>query len=571
MRSTIWFEGESEHAFAHRSAMRAMGHLPESYLGKPIIGIFNSWNDFNGCNLPHKELVEHVKRGVLLAGGYPMELFSISAPSEFMKPSDLPYRNLMAMDIEEQIRSLPIDGVILLCECDKTTPAGLMAAASCDVPSLALAAGHRTSGTFRGRIVNYGTDLWKYFDEYRAGSLDTKAMSELEGCINCGLGGCPVMGTASTMKSLAEMLGLMLPGTASLPSGSPARKAAAQDTGRRIVEMVKEDLRPSCLLTREAFGNAIRLLAALGGSTNAVIHLIALAGRLGIRLELQEFAQESVDLPLLVNLQPSGEHNMDAFDRAGGTAAVIGELLPRLYGDCLMATGRTVRDVYGLQHSRDPQVITSLGAPFQEDAGIAVLVGNLSPSGAVLKRSAGSPALLKHRGHALVFDGYEDMMARVDSEELEVEESSVLVLRDVGPVAMGMPEWGMIPIPAKLLRQGVRDMVRISDARMSGTSFGTVVLHVAPEAAVGGPLAIVRDGDVIELDALAGSLRLLLDEEEIAERLKAWRPGASPHKRGYMRLFQETVQQANYGCDLDFLQPRDPSEAVMVPPIVGRG
>lgn len=547
-----------------------MGYAPSEFVGKPIIGIFNAWNDFNGCNLPHRELVEHVKRGILQAGGHPMQLFSISTPSEFMKPSDLPYRNLMSMDIEEQIRSLPIDGVVVLCECDKTTPAGLMAAASCDLPTLALAAGHRVSGSFRGKEVNYGTDLWKYFDEYRSGALDDEGLSELEGCINCGLGGCPVMGTASTMKSMAEILGLMLPGTASLPAESAARKRAAEATGRRIVDMVREDLRPSSLLNRQSFANAIRLLAALGGSTNAVVHLIAIAGRVGIRLNLSEFETYSRDVPLLVNLQPSGEFNMDAFDRAGGTAAVIGELLPLLDAGCLTATGQILAHTYP-GHSQNPRVIASLSTPYQSDASIAVLSGNLAPNGAILKRSAASQSLFFHRGPAVVFDDYEDMLARIDADDLEVTPDSVLVLRNIGPVAMGMPEWGMIPIPKKLLRAGVRDMVRLSDARMSGTSYGTVILHVSPEAAVGGPLAAVRSGDIVELDVAAGRLHLHVSDEELKRRLGLREPWQSPHRRGFIRMHESQVLQAHEGCDLAFLRPKDPSEAKMVPPVVGRG
>lgn len=574
-RSSEWFESDNaELAFQHRSAMRAMGHNPDTFIGKPIIGIFNAWNDFNSCNYPHKELVEFVKRGVLLAGGYPIELHTISTPSDFMKPSDLPYRNLLSMDIEESIRSQPIDGVVLLCECDKTAPAQLMGAASCNLPALQLAAGHRSSGSFRGKEVNYGTDLWKYTDDYKAGLLTDEEWQELEKSISCGLGGCPVMGTASTMKSMSEMLGMMLPGTSSIPADDARRKTAAEATGFRIVEMVKENLTPSRLMTEEAFGNAIKLLAAIGGSTNAAIHLTAIAGRLNIRIPIERYARVAEGVPLLVNLQPSGRYSMDDFFRAGGLSRVIRELLPHLDGACLAATGLTIAQTY-LQDRKDwpaeTEVIATLEAPLKENAGLAVLKGNLAPQGAVIKKSAVSPHLFRHRGQAVVFEDYADMLSRVDSEELEVDESSVLVLKHCGPVAMGMPEWGSIPIPAKLLKQGVRDMVRISDGRMSGTSYGAVVLHVSPESAVGGPLSIVRDGDWIELDIEASTISLHVNDEEIAERLALWNRPQLRHKRGYLRMFADHALQAPEGCDLDFLRPDSDEEAVFVPPIVGRG
>lgn len=575
LRSSEWFENENaELTFQHRSAMRAMGHNPESFVGKPIIGIFNAWNDFNSCNYPHKELVEFVKRGVLLAGGYPIEMHTISTPADFMKPSDLMYRNLLSMDIEESIRSQPIDGVVLLCECDKTVPGQLMGAASCDLPALQLAAGHRSSGSFRGKTVNYGTDLWKYSDDYKAGLLSDGDWQELEQSISCSLGGCPVMGTASTMKSLSEMLGMMLPGTSSIPATHAARKHAAEATGRRIVEMVRDNLTPSKLMTEEAFHNAIKLVAALGGSTNAAIHLTAIAGRLGIRIPIERYEELTEGIPLIVNLQPSGSHSMDDFFKAGGLRKVIRNLLPKLDADCLSCTGETIADTYGSDmpaYADESEVISTLDAPFKEKSGLAILKGNLAPNGAVIKKSAVSPNLFRHRGQAVVFDGYEDMLARIDSDDLEVTEDSVLVLKNCGPVAMGMPEWGSIPIPAKLLRQGVRDMVRISDARMSGTSYGAVILHVAPEAIIGGPLAIVQTGDWIEMDLDRSTLRLDLDDAEIEARLKKWTRPEPQHKRGYPRLFAEHALQAPEGCDLDILRPNSKEEAKFVPPIVGRG
>ncbi|MBO9608488.1 MAG: dihydroxy-acid dehydratase [Paenibacillaceae bacterium] len=574
LRSSEWFENDNaELRFQHRTAMRAMGHDPDSFVGKPIIGIFNALNDFNSCNAPHKGLVEYVKRGVLLAGGYPIEMNTISTPADFMKPSDLPYRNLLSMDVEESIRSQPIDGVVLLCECDKSVPGQLMGAASCDLPTLQLAAGHRSSGSFRGRTVNYGTDLWKYSDDYKAGLLTEEEWQELEKSISCSLGGCPVMGTASTMKSMSEMLGMMLPGTSSIPATDARRKLAAEHTGKRIVEMVREELTPSTLMTEAAFRNAIRLLAAIGGSTNAAIHLTAIAGRLGIDIPLQRYDELSREVPLIVNLQPSGTHSMDDFHKAGGLRRVIHNLLPQLETDCLGATGETIGRIYGgdLYAAYEDDVIGTLAEPFKRRSGLAVLRGNLAPNGAVVKPSALSPDLMRHRGKAVVFEDYEDMLARIDTDELEADASSVLVLKHCGPVAMGMPEWGSIPIPAKLLRQGVRDMVRISDGRMSGTSYGAVILHVSPEAAVGGPLAVVRNGDWIEVDMEAGTLHLDLDENELANRLAAWRRPAPRHKRGYPRLFAEHAQQAHEGCDLDVLRPANKEEAAFVPPIVGRG
>ncbi|QTH41438.1 dihydroxy-acid dehydratase [Cohnella sp. LGH] len=571
LRSDRWFKHPSkETRFQHLSAMRANGHVPESFVGKPIIGIFNSWSDLNSCNAPHKELVEFVKRGVLLAGGYPLEMHTITAPADFMKPSDLPYRNLMAMDVEESIRALPIDGAVMLCECDKTTPAQLMGAASSNIPSLQLAAGHRASGTFRGKKVNYGTDLWRLMDDYNAGLLTEEEWTELEKCISCTQGGCPVMGTSSSMKCLSEMLGMMLPGTSTIPATHAGRKWAAEETGKRIVAMVKEGLTPSRLMTEASFDNAIKLLAAIGGSTNAVIHLTAIAGRLGIRIPLKRYEELSTGIPLLVNLQPSGEHSMDDFFEAGGLGAVIGRLLPQLDATRLTALGTTLEDVYRDAPSYREDIISTLGEPFKTDVGLAVLTGNLAPSGAILKRSASSFINGKHRGQAIVFDSYEDMHDRIDSEELEVDETSVLVLRNCGPVGAGMPEWGALPIPKKLLKLGVRDMVRISDARMSGTSFGTNILHVSPEAQLGGPLAAIRSGDWIEVDLERGTLHVELTDEEIRERMKAWSP-VRLHKRGYMRMHADHVLQADEGCDLDNLRPASEEEVPFVEPTVGRG
>jgi len=570
LRSQQWFNHSSfETRFQHASAMRACGHDPESYAGKPVIGIFNSWNDLNSCNAPHKELVEFVKKGVLASGGYPLEMHTITAAADFNKPSDLPLRNLMSMDVEELIRSLPLDGIVLLCECDKTTPAQLMAAASCDLPTLQLAAGHRSTAYFKGKPVNYGTDLWKYMDMYKAGQLTDEEMQELEKGISCSFGGCPVMGTASTMKSVSEMLGMMLPGTSDIPATDSRRRIAAEQTGRRVVEMVRENLTPSRLMTESAFHNAIKLLAALGGSSNAVLHLTAIAGRLGIRIGLKQYQELSESVPLIVNLQPSGQYGMDDYFHAGGLSGVIHELLPELDGGCLTALGKPLSEVY-TRKPQSPHIISSLDKPFKAESGIKVLHGNLAPSGAILKLSASSKALWKHEGKAYVFDSYEQLLQEIESDELDVDATTVLILRNCGPSALGMPEWGEIPIPTKLLKLGVEDMVRISDARMSGTSYGTVILHASPEAAAGGNLAIVQNGDLIEVDVEAGTLNVKLSDETIAERHRARSPFQHRHPRGFLRLFSEHVLQAEEGCDLDFLRPANKEEARFVPPIVGR-
>lgn len=570
-RSVQWFEPGTEPAAQHRAGLHAMGYPPAAYEGKPIIGIANSWNDLNSCNLPHKHLVEAVKRGILAAGGFPFEFHSISTAADFMMPSDLLYRNLMAMDVEEMIRAYPVDGVVLLCECDKTCPAQLMAAASADIPALQLAAGHRASGWFRGGRITYATDWWRLWDDYQAGKVTPEEWHRIEQNISCSLGGCAVMGTATTMKSLSEMLGMMLPGTAAIPAIHAARIMAAEETGRRIVEMVKSDLRPSRLMTEAAFDNAMTLLAAMGGSTNAVIHLTAIAGRLGIALSLEDFAQHFAATPLLVDLQPSGSANMDDFYRAGGVGALIHELLPVLHSDCLTALGHPISEVYAGTMPQDPNIIGSLSHPVGEVASLTVLRGNLSPDGALIKGSAASLDLKEHRAKAVVFKNYRDMLCRIDLPGTVPDRSAALVLQNSGPVgAPGMPEWGALPIPTQLLKRGVRDMVRISDARMSGTGFGTVVLHVAPEAAVGGPLGLVEDGDVIALSVANGTLTLEVPDEELARRRARWRPPDSEHRRGYPRLYQEHVLQAPEGCDFDFMRPSPGERAPFVEPIVGK-
>lgn len=572
LRSDQWFVRKDEVGIRHRSVLATLGFDPRSVSGKPVIGICNPASEFNNCEMGLKELAQIVKRGVTEAGGVPLEFPTTALGGEFLKPSDLPYRNLVSMDIEETVRANPIDGLVLLSGCDKTTPAQLMAAASCDIPAIQLAAGPRATGYWRGQEIGAATDLWKYWDEFRSGKLGREEFSELEQCISCSYGTCNEMGTASTMAVLSEALGMMLSGTSSIPAGDSRRRVAAEVVGRRAVELVKERLCPSQILTPAAFRNAIRVLSAVGGSTNAVIHLVAIAGRLGITLPLSLFDEVSRQTPMIVNLKPSGKYLMENFHRAGGLPAVAREISGLLQLDCLTVSGKTFGQNIEAARCYDRDVIKTLDLPVFASGALAVLTGNLAPSGAILKVSAASEPLLDHAGPAVVFENYTDMMARIDSPELDVSEESVLVMRNTGPRGVpGMPEWGAIPIPVKLLRKGVRDMVRISDSRMSGTSYGTVILHVAPESAIGGPLAIVQNGDVIKLNAAERRLELLLSEQKIKERLARWSPPPSDHLRGFPRLYIDHVLQADQGCDLDFLRPMTQDAVKFVPPIVGRG
>lgn len=571
LRSAEWFAGREELAFQHRSALRSMGIDPDAYADRPVIGIANSWSELNNCNMNLRPLADAVKRGVLAAGGLPLEFPTISLGEEFMKPSAMLYRNLMAMDVEETLRANPVDGVVLLCNCDKTTPAQLMGAASANLPAIQLNGGPRSIGHWRGEAVGSGTDIWRYWDEVRAGRISASDWRDLEACIACSAGACNTMGTASTMTALSEALGMMLPGVSSLPATDARRLAAAEATGRRIVAMVHEDLRPRQILTARAFDNAIRTLMALGGSTNAVIHLVAIAGRLNIDLPLTRFDELSRDTPWLVNLSPSGKFLMDEFHAAGGVPAVLAELGDRLHRDCLTVTGHTLGENLAIARCFNREVIRPASEPLSPQGAIASLHGNLAPDGAVIKTSAASLRLMQHRGRAVVFRDYADMLERINLPTLDVTADSVLVLQNAGPKGVpGFPEWGMIPVPQKLLEAGVTDVVRISDSRMSGTSFGTVVLHVAPEAAAGGPLALVRDGDWIRLDVAARRLELEVDPAELERRRQEWMPPASPHLRGYPRLYIDHVLQANEGCDFDFLRPRSAEAVEFVPPVVGR-
>jgi len=567
LRSAAWFEAPGEAGMAHRAYLKAEGISQRALSNRPIIGIANSWSEFVNCNLHFRGLAEAVKRGVLQAGGLPLEFPTISLGEVLMKPTTMLYRNLMAMDVEESIRSYPMDAVVLLVGCDKTIPAALMGAASVDLPTIVVTAGPAQAGFFRGREISAGTDVWRYSDDYRAGRMSEAEWDELEASLVPSVGTCSEMGTASTMSTLTEVLGLALPGSAALPAVDARRAAGAEAAGRRAVEIAGEDLRPSSLLTAEAFDNAITALGALGGSTNAIVHLLALAGRVGVPLSLRRFDELFRGTPMIVNVRPSGEHLFEDVERAGGVSAVIKELLPLLHGDAPTVTGRSLAENVAAANVHDRDVIASLGRPLRARSAIGVLQGSLAPSGAVIKRSAATSALEKHSGLAVVFDDIDDLARRVDDPELEITPDSVMVLKNGGPKgAPGMPEWGHLPIPAKLLRAGVTDMVRISDARMSGTAFGTVVLHVTPESAVGGPLGLVENGDRIELDIEAGKVDLKVPDGELQARRARFKPPSPKYRRGYGALYLERVLQADQGCDFDFLR-KLPDEEIQQQPL----
>jgi len=553
-RSSRWFQSPEYYGFSRRAWLRSEGFASDIFEGRPVVGICNSWSELNNCNAHLREVAAAVKRGVLIAGGIPLEFPTISLGEMFMLPTAMMFRNLMAMDVEESIRANPLDAVVLLCGCDKTTPAQLMGAASADIPAIVVPGGPMLVGEWRGQRLGSGTDGKKLFDEYRTGRLSNEEWSEVESCIARSTGHCAVMGTASTMTSLAEVLGMTLPGCANIPAPDSRRLAIAELSGRRVVEMIEPGLAPSRILTRAAFENAITMLMALGGSTNAVVHLIAIAGRLGIRLTLEDFDRISRRTPCLVNVKPSGEYVMEDLFHAGGIPAVMSRIADLLHGDCLTVNGKTLAENTG--PSLNDAVIRRRDQPIYREGGIAVLSGNLAPDGAVIKQTAASPELLEHRGRAFVFENHEQMLGAVERDDLPVDRTTVLVMRNSGPKgAPGFPEWGHIPMPRKLLREGVTDVVRISDARMSGTSYGTVVLHVAPESAVGGPLAVVETGDEIVLDVPARKLELVVPPGEIEKRLRRFKPPKSHYERGYGRLFLDHVTQADLGCDFDFLMP----------------
>lgn len=562
LRSADWFGRKDKLGFVHRSWMRTEGFSTSVFQGKPVIGICNSWSELTNCNAHLRQVAEAVKRGVWAAGGFPLEFPTISLGEPFMRPTTMMFRNLMAMDVEESIRANPIDGVVLLCGCDKTTPAQLMGAISADVPAIMVPGGPMLKGVWRDREIGSGSDVWHFWDELRAGRISEEEFCEIESCISRSAGHCMTMGTASTMTSIAEALGMTLTGCASVPAADSRRYVMAEQSGDRIVAMVREDLRPSHLLNRKAFENAITVDMAIGGSTNAIIHFLAFAGRLGMELPMGLFDDIARRTPFLANIRPSGSYLMEDFFYAGGLPALMKEIESLLHLDVVTATGKTVGENIASAKCYNSDVIRPLSNPLKPQGGTVVLYGNLCPNGAVLKTSAASEKLMQHTGRAVVFEDHDDLKARVDDPNLDVDENCVLVLKNGGPVGgPGMPEWGNLPIPAKIYKKGIEDMVRISDARMSGTSYGTVVLHMAPESALGGPLAIVQNGDMIQLDTANRQLNLLVSNDEIRRRLSAWQKPARHYDRGYGKLFQEHILQANEGCDFDFLrwapEPKD--------------
>jgi dihydroxy-acid dehydratase len=560
LRSHRWYGERDLRSFGHRSRTAQMGYDRSDYAGKPVIAILNTWSEINPCHTHFRARVEEVKRGVWQAGGFPVEMPAISLSEPFQKPTTMMYRNLLAMETEELLRSYPADGAVLMGGCDKTTPGLVMGATSMNLPAIFVPAGPMLRGNWRGRTLGSGSDAWKYWAELRAGNIDECAWREIEDGIARSPGHCMTMGTASTMTCAVEALGLTLPGAASIPAADSSHSRMATLTGKRIVDMVWEDLKPSDLLTAAAFDNAIVTVLALGGSTNAIVHLIAMARRAGVPLALDRFEELSAKTPVLADVRPSGRFLMEDFYYAGGLRAALAEVRDLLALDCRTANGATLGENLAGAEAHDTEVIRKRSNPLVASGGLAVLRGNLAPDGAVIKPAAAEPRLLRHAGRAVVFDDYNDMAARVDDPRLEVTADSVLVLRNAGPQGgPGMPEWGQLPIPKKLLEQGVRDMVRISDARMSGTSYGACVLHVAPESFVGGPLALVQSGDVIELDVPARRLMLRVDDAELMRRKRLWKPPAPRYRRGYGALFQKHVRQANEGCDFDFLEGTAPT------------
>ena len=551
LRSHRWLGVDDLRAFGHRSRLKQMGYGPEDYAGKPVIAILNTWSDINQCHAHFRERVEDVKRGVLQAGGFPVELPAISLSEPFVKPTTMLYRNFLAMEAEELLRSHPVDGAVLMGGCDKTTPGLLMGAISMDLPAIFVPAGPMLRGNWRGTVLGSGSDTWKYWAERMAGNLTVQEWNDIESGIARSAGMCMTMGTASTMTAIAEAMGFSLPGASSIPAPDANHPRMCAASGRRVVEMVWDDLRPSHIMRPEAVDNAIRCHLAMGGSTNAMIHVVAIARRAGTPLGLPRFDELAREIPVLANVRPSGAFLMEDFHYAGGILALLAQLRDALDLDCLTANGRTLgENIAGAEvYNRD--VIRGLQDPVSREAA-AILYGNLAPNGAVMKPSAADPRFLRHRGPALAFESYDEMAAALNRDDLDVTPDHVLVLKNAGPVATGMPEWGMLPIPRKLLREGVRDMLRISDARMSGTSYGACILHVSPEAAVGGPFALVQTGDTIEVDVPARRLELMVGDDELARRKAQWRPRPLP-PRGYSRLVATHIQQAHEGCDFDFL------------------
>ncbi|HEY4863306.1 MAG TPA: L-arabinonate dehydratase [Xanthobacteraceae bacterium] len=560
LRSHRWFGADDLRAFGHRSRAKQMGYASADFAEKPVIAIVNTWSDLNPCHMHFRTRAEEVKRGVWQAGGFPVELPALSLGETFMKPSTMFYRNLLAMEVEELLRANPVDGAVLLGGCDKTVPAMVMGATSMNLPTIFLPAGPMLRGNFRGDVLGSGSDSWKYWAELRAGNITEADWEEVEEGIARSFGTCMTMGTASTMAAVVEVLGLTLPGASSIPAADSSHARLADACGRRIVDMVWEDLKPRDVLSAASFDNAVTAAMALGGSTNAIIHLVAMAGRAGVDLPLARFDDISRRTPLLANLRPSGKYLMEDFYYAGGLRALLSRIPDLLDTGCITVTGKSLAaNIDGAKvHNED--VILPRNRPLKTEGGLAVLRGNLAPNGAVIKQSAMEERFLKHTGPAVVFRDYNDMAARIDDPKLDVSENSVLVLKNAGPLGgPGMPEWGMLPIPKKLLQKSVRDMVRISDARMSGTSYGSCVLHVAPESYVGGPLAFVEDGDSILLDVRARKLELQVAEEKLAARRAKWKAPPPRFVRGYGVLFANSASQADRGCDFNFLEGTAPT------------
>jgi dihydroxy-acid dehydratase len=556
LRSARWFAPDTLRSFGHRSRIMQMGYAPQDWVGRPVIGILNTWSDINPCHAHFKHRVEDVKRGIVQAGGFPIELPAISLSENFVKPTTMLYRNMLAMEAEELLRCHPVDGVVLMGGCDKTTPGLLMGATSAGYPAIYLPAGPMLRGNYKGKALGSGSDAWKYWDERRAGKISKEEWLGVECGIARSYGTCMTMGTASTMMAIAESIGMTFPGASSIPAADSGHIRMSADCGRRIVEMVWEDLTPARIQTRQAFENAITVAMAMGCSTNAVIHVIAMARRAGSDIGLEDFERASREVPVIANIRPNGDtYLMEDFYYAGGLPGLMSRIRDRLHLDVLTVTGRTLgENIEGAEVYNDDVIRTVDNALYPEGA-LAVLRGNLAPGGCVMKPSACAPRFFKHSGPALVFDDYPSMKAAVEDENLDVTEDHVMILRNAGPQGgPGMPEWGMLPIPVKLVKQGVRDMLRLSDSRMSGTSYGACILHVAPESYIGGPLALVRNGDLISVDIAARSIHLDISEEEFARRQAAWQPPEPHYERGYGWMFSRHIGQADEGCDFDFLR-----------------
>ncbi|MBS1744664.1 MAG: dihydroxy-acid dehydratase [Bacteroidetes bacterium] len=572
LRSHKWFLNDNKEVQSlHQSALRSSGFDMDVYTGQPIIGIANTWSELNSCNMSLNIIAAHVKEGIRQAGGIPIEFPTFSLGEDLMKPTAMLYRNLLSIIVEESLRSYPIDGVVLLGNCDKTVPGLAMGAISANLPFIQLNAGPKKIGTYKGQRMGSGTDLWKYADELKLGNITADDWNEIIRSLSCGFGACNTMGTASTMNGLLEALGVMPLGLSTKQVDSKERYEMSKAVGNRIVNMVNENLTPQTILTKSAFENAIKLCMALGGSTNAVLHITAMAGRMNISVYPKSFDDAGEKIPCIANVQPGGKYLIDDFDAAGGIPAVMMEIKEHLDLSCITYTGLTLEQLLNRHNPVNTTIIKSCSNPVKPTPSLCILHGSLAPDGAVVKPSAASPELFVHTGPAIVFDDYKEMLSIVEDPEQEFNPDAVLILRNVGPVGLpGMPEWGMIPIPISLQKKGIRDMIRISDARMSGTSFGTVILHVAPEASVGGPLSIVRNNDLIKLDIPNRRLDICLSQDEIQNRKAILQPTSSAYTRGYPKLFQNEVLQANEGCDFKTFKPKNNNDLEFIEPVIGR-